>query len=281
MRSLFAVAALTSLAALPSSAADEVQWSTVKGRVVFDDSKHKIPQRVFPPAAKGVALPPCAAMDKEFLTEAWIVNPKNKGVRDVFVWLMPEPSEDEWKRLKSKGPDRLRDFPTFKPEQIHPDLREIKQTKVEMDQPCCRFIPHVLGLRVGQTLVVKNSASFPHNANWQSDKNGKTNPLIAEGKQVEFPIKEYERYEVKVTCNIHPWMSASIRIFDHPYYTTTNADGEYEIKLAPVGKYRIFIWHPEGAHAGKVAGRQGYELTTTPKVTEVKEYSVTLDDPVK
>lgn len=188
--------------ALPCPAADEDKWSTVKGKVVFDDSKHAIPKRVVPDT-KNAVLPPCAAKDKEFLTEDWVVNAKNKGVQDVFVWLMPEPTADEWKRLKSKGPDRLRAFPSFKPDQLHPDLKEIKQKTVEMDQPCCRFIPHVLGVRVGQTLVVKNSAAFGHNANFVSFNNGQRNPLIPEGKQEEFPIKERERGEIKITCNIH------------------------------------------------------------------------------
>ena len=264
--------------ALPCSAADDDKWSTVKGKVVFDDSKHKVPARVFPPAAKGANLPACAAQDKDFLTEDWVVNPKNKGVRDVFVWLTPEPTADEWKRLRAKGESRLRDFPSFKADQLHPESKAITEKTVEMDQPCCRFIPHVLGIRVGQTLIVKNSATFGHNANFVSSNNGQRNPLIPAGKEDAFPIQERERGEVKITCNIHPWMSASIRVFDHPYFAVTNEDGEYEIKKAPVGKLRIFVWHPAGAYSGKAEGRMGYELTVTPMATNVKPYSVTLDD---
>lgn len=274
----FAIALLLVGGTLPCLAADDDKWSTVKGRVEFDDSKHKVPARVFPPAAKGVALPPCAAMDKDFVTEDWVVNAKNKGVRDVFVWLAPEPTEDEWKKLKAKGKDRLRDFPSFKVDQLHPDLKELKAKSVEMDQPCCRFIPHVLGVRIGQSVVVKNSANFAHNAHWISGNNGDENPLLPAGKQAEFPIKNPERAEIKVTCDVHRWMSASVRVFDHPYFAVTNENGEYEIKNAPVGDYRIFVWHPIGAHSGSVAGRQGYALKITPKITEVKTYTVTLDE---
>jgi plastocyanin len=262
--------------ALPCHAADDDKWSTVKGKVMFEDSKHAIPKRVVPDT-KNAQLPPCIAKDKEFLTEDWVVNPKNKGVRDVVVWIMPEPTADEWKRLKLKANEkgRLRDFPSFKPDQLHPDLKEIKQKTVEIDQPCCRFVPHVLGIRVGQTLVVKNSAAFGHNANFTSSNNGQRNPLIPDGKQEEFPIKEPERAEVTLTCNIHPWMSASIRVFDHPYFAVTNENGEYEIPKVPVGKHRIFVWHRAGSYSGGDDGRFGYEVTITPKKTEVKEYSVT------
>ena len=73
----------------PLAAVAQPQWSTVTGKVVFDDAKVKIPVRVFPPAAKGAALPPCAAKDKDFLTEDWIVDPKTKAVKDAVVWLAP------------------------------------------------------------------------------------------------------------------------------------------------------------------------------------------------
>jgi hypothetical protein len=83
------VGLLTFAGALPCLAADDDKWSTVKGRVVYDNSKVPIPKRVAP-NIKGAALPPCAAIDKEFLTEDWVVDVKTKGIRDVVVWLAPE-----------------------------------------------------------------------------------------------------------------------------------------------------------------------------------------------
>src|SRR5262249_24639011 len=97
-------------------------------------------------------------------------------------------------------------------------------------------------------------------------------------KQIDIPIEKPERNEIKIQCNIHGWMWASVRVFDHPYFAITNEKGEYEIKDAPVGKFRIFVWHSSGGYSGKADGRFGYELTVAPKVTEVKSYSVTLDD---
>jgi hypothetical protein len=259
------------------------QWSTVTGKVVFDDSKHKVPVRVVPPQAKGANLPPCAAKDKDFLTEDWIVDPKTKAVKDAVVWLAPEPTADEWKRLKAgpKDKDRLRDFPSFKPAQIHPDLRAPAAKTVEIDQPCCRFIPHQTAIRVGQTLVIKNSAAFPHNAKYDTANNGADNPLIGPGKQVQIPINNPERSEIKILCNIHPWMWASVRVFDHPYFAVTDEKGQYEIKNAPVGQYRVFVWHSSGGYSGGNDGRFGYELKIMPNATNVKDYSVTLDDRTK
>lgn len=278
MRYPLAVALLALAGPLAVRAADEDKWSTVKGRVVFDDSKHAIPKRAAPALPPGFAAPACLAKDKGFLTEDWVVDPKTKGVRDAFVWLAPEPTEDEWKRLKTKGEGRLLVFPSFKAEQLHPDLKKVKPKEVEIDQPCCRFIPHVLGIRTGQTLVVKNAAAFAHNFRWETENNKSGNELIQPNAKIEIPFAQPERRAVPAGCNIHPWMSATIRVFDHPYFAITNENGEYEIKQAPVGKYRIFVWHTASGFSGKADGRFGYELTITPKATDVKPYSVTLDD---
>ena len=172
-------------------------------------------------------------------------------------------------------------FPSFKSDQLHPDLKEPKLKTVEMDQPCCRFIPHVLGVRVGQTLVIKNSAEFSHNAKYETENNGFDNPIIQAGKKIEIPIKKPERLPIFIECGMHPWMRAWVRVFNHPYFAITNDSGEYEIAKSPVGKYRIFVWHAAGGASGGNDGRFGFELAITPKATEVKPYSVTIDERVK
>ena len=47
---------------------------------------------------------------------------------------------------------------------------------------------------------------------------------------------------VVIECNIHPWMKGWVRVFDHPYFAVTDADGKFEIKNAPAGKYNIVMW---------------------------------------
>jgi hypothetical protein len=282
MRHAIAVGLLTLIVVLPSRAADEDNWSSVKGKVVFDDSKLKIPQRVMPPGAKGANLPPCAAMDKDFLTEDWIVDPKTKAVKNVIVWLVPEPTAAEWKRLKSTGTDRLREFPSFKPAQIHPDLRKPAAKTHTIDQPCCRFIPHVLLAREGDNLDIKNSASFAHNAKWDSDKNGAFNESIKSDGGV-FAVKglKAERYPIKMQCFIHGWMFALVKVFDHPYFALTDEKGKFEIPKVPVGDLRIFVWHEEGVFTAMKEDRFGEPLTVKPKVTETRTFEVKIPETKK
>ena len=61
-------------------------------------------------------------------------------------------------------------------------------------------------------------------------------------------------------CNIHPWMKGAIRVFDHPWFTVTDKDGNFAIKNVPAGDYRIVYWHENGYHMGR-KGVTGDKLT--------------------
>ena len=149
------------------------------------------------------------------------MNPKTLGVKNVFVWLAPD-----------QIGEKLR---------IHPSLKAIKNNEVEIDQPCCMFVPHVLGMREGQTLVAKNPSTVAHNFHWTGHplKNPGDNKMIAAGQDLKIANLVPDKYPVKISCDIHPWMNGWVRVFDHPYFAVTDADGNFEFKLAPEGKARI------------------------------------------
>ena len=125
-------------------------------------------------------------MDKEPLEEDYIVNPKNKGVKNVFVWLRPT------------GADRKTPFPQAA---IHPTLLKPENPTVEIDQPCCRFIPHVLAARAGQTMIIKNSAPIAHNAHWNSAENGEINPLLPAGAKLNLK-SPLSRSRERLACHV-------------------------------------------------------------------------------
>ena len=216
-------------------------WVTIKGQVVWDDA---VP--VQPKITPGVNANVCA-MDKDPLEEDYVVNPKNKGLKDVFVWIRPT------------GAAKDAPFPVA---DINPALAKLTKDTVTIDQPCCRFIPHVLAAREGQIMVIENSAPIAHNAKWSSSNNGDVNPLLAAGGNFKLPKPLVaESGLISLSCSIHPWMKAYVQVFDHPYYAVTDADGHFEIKLAPTGNYNVFIRHPaNGWYKGK-AGNKGLPET--------------------
>ncbi len=234
MRKMFA---LTLLGLIPALTANAQNVTTVKGRFVWDDAKGPPPARKAITPTKDEEV---CAKDKDFKTEDWVVNPKTKGIKYVVVWLAPEP--------KAGGP-KLRDLPPFDKKDIPPAAAKPAKADVEIDQPCCRFIPHVLAAQEGQGMIIKNGASVPHNAKWTSRNNGEINPLIPAGGQFKLqnPLKA-ERFPINVECSIHPWMKAYVWVFDHPYFAVTDDDGNFEIKNVPVldGKLRLVAWQESG-----------------------------------
>ena len=49
---------------------------------------------------------------------------------------------------------------------------------------------------------------------------------------------------VRLRCDVHPWMSAWVLLFDHPIYTQVGADGRYRLGPVPSGAHKVRFWHP-------------------------------------
>ncbi|AMV28758.1 hypothetical protein VT84_30410 [Gemmata sp. SH-PL17] len=224
--------------ALVSVASAQQQWVTVKGQVVFPANK-PIPK----PAALKVDVDKKECLAKgAVLDESILVNPKNRGIKNVVVYLRPN------------NPNLKADFAA---NQIHPADAKRKPEEVVIDQPCCAFVKRVTVARVGDTIVVKNPAPIAHNFFWDTANNGTHNPTIAKQTDWTMPnplVKETTPIQYK--CTIHPWMAGYVRIFDHPYYAITDEDGKFEIKNAPVGNFQIVYWHENGVRGG-AKGRAG------------------------
>src|SRR5262249_53703305 len=165
--------------------------------------------------------------------EDWVINKDNKGIRWVVVWLIPDPAPDP------KDPKAAKLA-------IHPSLKDVPKDSKMMDQPTCKFEPHVIALRQGQTLEVKNSTPITHNGNWTGIGNRGDNKILGPNDMVKITDLKAARFPVTVACNIHPWMKGWVRVFDHPYFAVTDADGRFEIKNAPAGKCRLVVWHETG-----------------------------------
>jgi hypothetical protein len=212
------------------------KWGTIKGQVVFGGDK--IPPRK--EIKVTVDQKHCLAdndtanlKDGTILDEAVLINPKNKGLKNVFVWLINDP--------KNKLP-------------IHPDLMKFPK-QVIIDQPACMFFPRALAMREGQEFVVTNTAPVQHNIRWIGDgeNNQGGNVTIKPGGKAEVKDLKAQRLPLPLECNIHGWMKGRLAVFNHPYYAITDDDGNFTIKDAPVGTYNIMIYHEEfGYRVGKM-----------------------------
>jgi hypothetical protein len=231
------------------AAADD--WVTIKGQVVFPADK-EIPKRA--PLNVTQDKDHCTSKG-DLLDESIVINKTNRGVKNVVVFLRPDEAD-----LKAEFPK----------DKIFPDDAKRKPAEVVIDQPCCMFVNRVTVARVGDKLVVKNSAPVPHNFFWDSGNNGAHNVTIPKMDKWEMPqafVKEAPPIQYK--CTIHGWMTGYVRIFDHPYYAVTDENGKFEIKNAPAGKYRIVYWHENGLRGG-AKGRAGEEIEIKGPTLEMK-----------
>jgi len=211
-----------------TSAARAEGWGKIKGQVVWDEKV--IPENEKAKVDKDQAV---CLKNGDIYTNKFVIDPKSKGVRWVLVWLA-----DPKAGVNNKE---------FEPA-IHPSLKKPKTDTVVIDQPCCVFEPRVMGMRVGQSLVVKNPAPIQHNFAINSFGNGPTtNPLIPPGGQTP-PIKGFvgTKLPTQYSCSIHGWMKGYIGVFNHPYFAVTDKDGTFEIKNAPAGTFRLAVWHETG-----------------------------------
>ena len=45
-----------------------------------------------------------------------------------------------------------------------------------------------------------------------------------------------------VKCDVHPWMSAYVAVFNNPFFSATATDGKFTISGLDPGTYEITAW---------------------------------------
>lgn len=116
-------------------------------------------------------------------------------------------------------------------------------TPVVLDQKGCQYVPHVQGIMVGQPYRILNSDGVLHNVHSLPKVNTSFNqpmPASMTEKTVTFPKPE-NMFQIK--CDVHPWMSAYIGVYTHPFFSVTSTDGTFTISGLDAGTYEITAWH--------------------------------------
>jgi len=194
-----------------SGTPDEANGATITGKVSFEGTKptpKTIDMSANPVCTKAHATAPAK-------TEDVVVN-DNGTLANVFVW------------VKSGLPDQNWAMPSG---------------AVTLDQHGCMYVPHVIGVRAGQDIDIKNSDPTNHNIHPQPQTNQEWNESQPPGSADK--MQKFGRQEVMipVKCNIHPWMRSYIGVVSHPFFAVTGPDGTFTIKGLPPGTYTIQAWH--------------------------------------
>jgi len=178
---------------------------------------------------------------------------------------------------------------------------------VDTHQPHCAFIPHCLfhfpmyhpnekkpkeEKPTGQVWEVHNDAEVGHNTKFEggAKNKGENITLASKAPPRKFDNLVPEMKEVTISCNIHPWMNAYMRVVDTPYYALSLSDtldgknkvgkedakfGTYEIKNLPEGvKVRVIAWHEKCGYLNKDTGK-GEVIEILPGKETTKDFEAT------
>lgn len=227
----------------PAGAGAKQAWSpekgaaTVSGRVAFDGT---------PPTRKPVDMSREAACHAhhggKFLDESVLVGPDG-GVGNVFVWV-------------KKGLDGW----TF----------AAPAAEVTLDQKNCAYVPHVVGVQVGQPLRIKNGDGFMHNVHAFPKKNEDFNFSQAGGSDKSVTFRRAE-VPLPLKCDVHGWMGSYACVVDHPFFAVTGADGRFTLPKLPPGTYTLAAWH-------EVYGQKDLSVTVSGTETKSVEFTFAEDD---
>jgi len=113
---------------------------------------------------------------------------------------------------------------------------------VKLDQKGCMYVPHVSSLMVNQPIEIWISDPFMHNVHAMPKKGKEFNKQQQDNTVPPLKWAVTAAEMVKVKCEVHPWMSAFLCVFDHPFHAVTAADGTAKIALPP-GDWSIKAWH--------------------------------------
>ena len=140
---------------------------------------------------------------------------------------------------------------------------------VVMNQEGCQYIPHVMGVMVGQKFLVRNSDGLLHNVHSLAKVNQAFNRAMPGAvKEVDFTFDK-EELMFKIKCDVHPWMGAYVGVMTHPFFDVTGKDGKFEIKGVPAGTYEIEAWHEK-------LGTKTASVTVGDNDTQTVDFSMTV-----
>jgi plastocyanin len=149
------------------------------------------------------------------------------------------------------GLDRTRAFP----EATEP---------VQLVQRGCRFVPHVLGVRVGQPVEIVNEDPTEHNVHNLPGLNPELSRLQPVQGMRETRTFASPEIMVRFKCDLHPWMTAFVGVVDHPYFAVTDADGRFALTGVPDGTYTLAVWHERfGTRTARVTVTKGHAADVT------------------
>lgn len=136
------------------------------------------------------------------------------GIRKVAVWL----ENEQTKKL----------------------AKELEREPIIIDQRGSVFQPGMTVLPRGGSIQFLNSDLINHNVHLLSSRQEK-NFLLRGDEERTVTLRHADG--IRLVCDLHGWMRATIVSVPTPYYTITDNEGRFVLENIPPGIYRLKIGH--------------------------------------
>jgi plastocyanin len=140
-----------------------------------------------------------------------------------------------------------------------PKPAAVKREVVQLDKT---FLPHVLAVPVGSTVVFKNSDNLIHDVFSLSPSAEKFNTGLYRKDESREQVFDKPGV-VELLCDIHAQMQAYVLVVDSPWFGQADATGSFKISGVPPGEYEVEAWHEFASKPTRQAlsvGRDGAKV---------------------
>jgi RNA polymerase sigma factor (sigma-70 family) len=112
-----------------------------------------------------------------------------------------------------------------------------------LEQRSCEYQPRILVAQLGQTIELRSTDQVLHRAHgYAGGDTVLSGPLSMGTPPLTIPAPRAGE-TVRIGCDLHPWMTATIVGTDNPWHAVTDRGGRFAVGGLPAGAYTVEAWH--------------------------------------
>ncbi len=120
------------------------------------------------------------------------------------------------------------------------------ERRFEVMHDDCRIVPRVQAVLSGGALNVRSDDAIAHRTRFTHLHADDLLEIVRQtdaGSVVPVESVVSRPGLVQVRCDVHPWTTGWIAVFDHPYVVLSDPHGAFVLTEVPPGRYRLVAWH--------------------------------------
>ena len=120
------------------------------------------------------------------------------------------------------------------------------ERRLELESDRCRLVPRMQAAVVGSAVNVLAHDDFRQHLRFMAggERAPRATVLLGRDEQVIPTDRPFTAPGLVVVRDAdHPWPTAHVAVFDHPYFAVTAPNGTFTIDRVPPGRYRLKVWH--------------------------------------